>query len=494
MGAEPPEVVVIDGDGVAEPLPPDRPPRASGDGARRWGVVLIGALLVFGLGFAAGRSNGYDTGYDAALADASTGHDSAPGAAPTTGMTSSSGPAATGETADTAGSSASSTVGGVTETSASPEASGGMPVQRATDLCGRTIPVNSVTRVGALPAGVPLSFVAGPGARMFDSATETTTASLFDWASGSQEYVSQLSRGGDRLFATIDSCADQGTTRFVEILYQAGGFGARSIAAPVPKGAKVAGLVMGGNTPWAALYRSAGDGSGQVQSALLALDGSARVVELPAGFSPEVGYQGLVVGTLYPVSRTPTPQASGSILQVFDVGTGSIVRQLDSYVVRHVIGDGYLLWEPQCAGPCEIHRYDVASGNDTVVGTAPDVAGEALAYWTALSPDGRRIAMVAPRGDVTGSASSGYQITDGFSVQVFDVATGAVSDGGGIEMPWPSANVAFSPDSGWLLVAVPTRSGGSVLAYDADMSGPYLVATLSESVGGAVPLAMVPSP
>lgn len=487
MVSEPPEIIVLDADGAAEPLPPERPPRGSGADARRWGALLIGALLVFGVGFAVGRNSGYDTGYDATLADAPTGSDAPSSSASSAGMTSSSGPATTGAPA------ASATAAGTAESApASSEAGVGIRVQTAIDLCGQSVMVGSVSGVLPLPAGADVAVVAGADSRVFDRAADLVTDPLVGGTADSDEYVTQLAASGDQLFGIVSSCADPGGGRFIEITHDASGFGTESIDAPVPKGAQVAGLAMGGSTPWATLYRSAGDDSGKAQSALLALDGSARIVELPAGFSPEAGYQNLVVGSLYPVSRTLTPQANGSLRQVFDVATGGVVRQLGTYAGRHVTGNGYVLWEPQCGGPCEIHRYDIVSGDDTVVGTAPDVAEETLAYWIALSPDGGRVAMVVPRGDVTGSASSGYQVADGFSVRVFDVATGEMSDGGGIEMTWPMASVAFSADSQWLLVAVPTRSGGSVLGYDADMNGPYRVATLSEVVGGTVPLAVLP--
>jgi hypothetical protein len=492
MRAEPPEIVIIDGDGAAEPLLPERPPRGSGSDARRWGAVLIGALLVFGLGFAVGHGGGYNDGYDAALADSPSRSDEPSSSAPVTALTSSQGPTTSGEAADPARPSLSSAVDDTPGTSAASETGGGMRLQTATDLCGQRVSVGSVSGALPLPARTDVSVVAGAGARVFDAATTTTTASIFDWASGSQEYVTQLSRNSDRIFGIVRSCTDQGGARFIEITHDARGFGARSIEAPAPKGLQVAGLVMGGSTPWASLYGAADDGTGHTRRALLALDGSGKVVGLPAGFSPEAGHGDLIVGTLFPAGGAPTQPPGGYILQVFDVTTGGIVSQLDSYVGRHVISDGYLLWEPRCAGQCEIRRYDIASGEDKVVASAPHVAHEALVYWAALSPDGTKIATLAPRGTATGSASTGYQLPDGFSLQVLTIATGTVSVATGIEMTQPTASVAFTPDSRWLLVGIATRSGGSVLAYDADMNGPYQVAALPGFAGMSVPLAMLP--
>jgi hypothetical protein len=174
------------------------------------------------------------------------------------------------------------------------------------------------------------------------------------------------------------------------------------------------------------------------------------------------------------------------------VRTIGVVRQLDVYAARHVVGDGYVLWEPRCPTPCEIRRYDIESGDDIVVGTMPTDVVEGLMTWGALSPDGTKIVMVAPTGPVTGSDSTGYQLSGGFSVQMLTVATGDVQTAGGIELSWPEASTAFTPDSRWLLIGVPTRFGGSVLAYDADMNGPYRIATPLESAGGSVPLAMLP--
>lgn len=493
MSSEPPEVVIIDGDGAAEPLPPDRAPRGSGSDARRRGAVLIGALLVFGVGFAVGHGSGYGTGYDAALADAPTASDSPSGSSPLTGMTSSPGLATSSEAADGASAFPSSAVTDMPETSAATETGRRLSLETASDVCGASVSVGSVTGSRPLPQGVALSVVAGAWAQLFDGADDLVTTPLVGGTSGSDEYVTQLDSSGDRMFATIGSCTDPGAARFVEIAHYASGFGLRSIKAPVPTGMRVARLVMGGNAPWASLYQTAEDGSGHTRTALLALDGSGKVIDLPAGFVPEAGYQDLVIGMQYPVSRTPISQEIGTILQVFDVRTGSVVRQLDVYAARHVIGDGYVLWEPRCPKPCEIRRYDIGSGDDTVVGTMPTDAVEGLMTWGALSPDGTKIVMVAPSGPVTGSDSTGYQLSGGFSVQVLTVSTGDVQIAGGIELTWPEASVAFTPDSRWLLVGVPTRSGGSVLAYDADMNGPYRIAALSGSAGGAVPLVSPPS-
>jgi hypothetical protein len=407
-------------------------------------------------------------------------------------MTSSSGQAMSDGDVGAATASLPSAVDEVPETSAASETGRRLALQTGTDVCGGSIPVGSVTGSQPLPRRIALSVVAGARGQVFDGADDPVTTPLVGGIPGSDEYVAQLGSSGDRMFATIGSCADPGNARFIEITHDARGFGARSIEAPVPKGLQAAGLVMGGSTPWASLYGATDDGSGHAQRALLALDGSGKVVDLPAGLVPEAGYRDLVVGTLYPVSRMPISQQIGSILQVFDVRTGGVVRQLDVYAARHLVGDGYVLWEPRCAGQCEIRRYDIESGDDIVVGTMPTDVVEGLMTWGALSPDGTKIVMVAPTGPVTGSDSTGYQLSGGFSVQMLTVATGDVQTAGGIELSWPEASTAFTPDSRWLLIGVPTRFGGSVLAYDADMNGPYRIATPLESAGGSVPLAMLP--
>ena len=121
MRAEPPEIVIIDGDGAAEPLLPERPPRGSGYHARRWGAVLIGALLVFGLGFAVGHGGGYNDGYDAALADSPSRSDEPSSSAPLTSMTSSSGQAMSDGDVGASTASLPSAVDEVPETSAASE-------------------------------------------------------------------------------------------------------------------------------------------------------------------------------------------------------------------------------------------------------------------------------------------------------------------------------------------------------------------------------------
>src|SRR5699024_6200871 len=139
--------------------------------------------------------------------------------------------------------------------------------------------------------------------------------------------------------------------------------------------------------------------------------------------------------------------------------------------------------------------YDLATGTDAVVGSAPvvgPIAGQQdrrLVAWGAVSPDGQRIAVMAPR-DPQRAIEAGRGVAGTMAIYVADVTSGRVTRAPGFEMRLPQATLAFSADSRWLLAAAPTSGGAELVAYDcddttetasgepADLAGPYDVADL----------------
>ena len=506
----PPDIVIYVDDGVPEGGPePDMaslgdddvrggtpPPRRSGSAGRLGAVLAVGAVLIFGFGVAVG-SHAHGTEVAGTPVAATT----LSGAAVSTGSPSGPGPGTSSST-DSGGSG----TGGGTETfdtapntSSDPAPGAQAPPVMAWDMCEQQEPVGAVTGAQPLPTGADLSLITGVDARLVDPASAPKQVPLLDEAArAAREYVAELVGSAGHYIARVSSCANPGVSRLVEITGSAGAYSMSPIKATIPAEAQLGGLLAGGTTPWAELYQGTqvSDGANSTMRASpLALDGSSPGVALPPAFYPVGAYRNLVVGILQPFTSTPAPIPTGDIIQVFDVTKGSIVGQLGSYVGRYVMGDGYLLWEPQCETPCEIHRYDIASGKGAVVGPAPDIGNEDLVRWAAVSPDGKRVAMVVPQGNVTRSADGGYQIegSSASSVVVLDVETGTTSVAHGVDLPMSFTSVEFSPDSKWLVVALATRSGGAVVAYDARMRGPYLVASLPDVAGWGIPLAVLPN-
>lgn len=108
----------------------------------------------------------------------------------------------------------------------------------------------------------------------------------------------------------------------------------------------------------------------------------------------------------------------------------------------------------------------------------PDIADSARVAGI-VSPDGRRV--------VTRELNTDG--TPGFHLQFTDLDTGKQRSVPGIRLGNASASVDFSPDSRWLIVAVPTLSGGRILFYSSDnLNGPYSI----PGVAGATPGTPVP--
>lgn len=481
----------------------DPAPRGSGPAPRtpsaRWAAPVVVAVLAFGFGLAVGTHA--DGGTTAGTPTAAT---TLPVAGPSAPAPESTRATSGGDSAARTADSAPGPSSAEEQTSPSTTQTTGEPMAMATDMCGVQTPVGRIDGAAPLPGATGTELVAGPKARVVDSASSSKPMPLLrPDGDGPPEYVSEIVPDGDRLLATVQTCGREGSARFVEITSGPGGFAIDPIAAPVPDGFSVANLVIGGKIPWAALYRSAAgaraaaggdsetDSLGEESSALLALDGSGKVVRLPAGFGPVAASHGRVVGLMRPIARSPSKAGSGGILQIFDLSAGGIVDQLGTYVGQYAAGDGYILWQPQCTGQCETHRLDIASGKDTVVGPAPDVPRPMFTNWLTVSPDGTKIAMAVPRGEVTQLADGSYEISGdpGFAVAVLDVETGHTSIAAGIQIPWPFVSARFSSDSRWLFVGMATRTGGAVVAFDHAAAGPFAVATLPDFSGLSVPLA-----
>lgn len=496
MGSDPPEIFVLDGDGAVEPLPPDRPPRGPGAGARRWGAVLIGALLVFGLGFAAGRAagygSGYHTGYDAALADASSASDTPSGVAASMGPVAraSSHPGPLDSAVVTAG---EEKLGGET----------------ADDVCGSPRPEARVFGAHPLPASAPpLRLVAGVDGTVIDTAAAPASAGgaardrLFPPDSASASLTFAVFESAGDVFGLARACDNPHDVRIRRATptrpahagpeSAASGFAVSSVGLPLRAGEQVTGFLTGsGAGPYfVADAQSAESGPTMPRLSLVEPDGARASSSLPAGFSPVGIAGGYVVGSHVPRLPGSDADSQGFAIQIVNPATGAVTAQLGPAAAQMLIAGDSVIWQPLCDGGCEIHRYVVATGEDSVVAAGPSLPVDSEPQWRAVSPDGSRIAMIVA--NPAGSRSTPQGSGSAFGVVVVDSASGRVDAARGVELPWPVASIAFSSDSRWLLVGVGTGNGGEVVAYDDDMRGPYEVARVPGAGGGIVPLALLP--
>lgn len=494
MGSEPPEIVVIGNDG--EPNEPRRP-RPPHPGSRRAAIFAVVVLLVFGLGFAVGTHVG-DSGKPAQTAGTS----SAPSAPPTpvgpsggTRAETSSSAKATTPTAGAGGTAVDEKPG------LAPRVGNGTLPQTPTalDMCGNPVTVARVAAVGPMPRGAAagVRLAAGFDARVIDVGSAALSVPLVPTSSGAAaQYVRDMGAQANGAAMVVGSCGNPHAVSFSEIVSGAAGFEAKPLPVAMPEGSDLRNLVVGGSSPYLAIFTPQGDPAAQ-PIALLAPGADSVPVALPAGFTPVAGYRDLVIGAFQPTAAASGQGEQASLVQIFSPHQGGIVGQLGTLAAHYLPTAGSIIWQPTCAGSCEVHRYDIATGADRAIGRAPETGATTVQLWLALSPDGTRLAMIAPQ-DADAPADS---VTHGddhpppgtLTIAVVNLTTGETTYAAGLSMPWPMAYAAFSPDSKWLFVGVPTVGGSRVLAYDQDMRGPYDVATFPGVGGGTVPLAVLPS-
>lgn len=518
MESEPPEIVIVDGDGNAEPLPDPGGRRGIDPRTRRIALLAIGVVMVFALGLAVGSHHTDDA--SGAFGRSITGTPSAwAGDVPSAPSTSSSDPAVGSSSDPTATTSSSDPAVATSDseptvaTSASePEGAVGEPRQfaQATDVCGQQIPVATVSGTTPLPAdAASLRLVAGISGAYVDTATALAsagggaTARLFapDSASAASFAFTAVESGGD-IYGLTRSCLSGPDAKILRARparvsggSAALGFSVAPVDVRIDADDQIAGLLTGsGAGPYLVTYaQEIASDVIRSHSSLVPLKGGARPVRLPDGFSPGGIAGGLVVGLYSPQSGDGYGQTQGFSIQFVDPKTGAVVRQLATSATNFAVAGDVVLWQPLCGSTCPMHRYDVHTDTDTATATI-QLGGTAASsdeqpHWTAVSPDGRRIVMTVPRVDGSGDGADALR---SFGISIVDVQTGRVEEVPGVALPYPVVSAAFTSDSAWLVVAVATESGSEVLAYDAAMRGPYDVARLPGRAGFDVPLALLP--
>lgn len=331
--------------------------------------------------------------------------------------------------------------------------------------CGEQEYVARVGYVSRLPEPVDVTVLTGTHPRRVDLATGTASAPLIDLP-GTQGVLGAASDSTGTVLIK-QSCTDRMTMTVLRVSRDAHSVDWVSI----PSGWQATGSLIGlSGHVWAVVARSGATG-GYSRAELLATDGTGRTMTMPQGLVPTAGWKTYVVGTF---------GGSGSGLAVYDTARGDTLTHVTDEVDRFIVGDGAVFWTGRCDKSCPIHRFDLVSGKDTVVARTTAPGGPAR--WRAVSPDGDRIVQTSL--EPTGPA--------GYTLHVMDLSTGTVTAVPGLQLGSASPSVAFTPDSQWMIVAVPTLIGARILLYDADLQGPYETGvTVAGPQIGSVPLDIV---
>jgi hypothetical protein len=432
--------------------------------ARQAALLGIVALLAFGVGLGVGTHRGNGTeGTPIAT--------SAPADQPATTDPAGDSTARVGET--TSQSSAAAT------TQADPATSAAIrqPWPTAIDGCGYERPVPLISETLALDSATGLTVLAGGAPSRISVERGGAGRALCPAA------VAALAADGAGLVAitTADACHPDSSTAAI-LAYRLGDDGALSQVFPTVRSQReslqASGIVSGGSRAWLAASPpfdpDAPDGAesaaADTVTTLIATDGSGDSVTLPAGFTPQVGWRDLIVG--YYVSNATDTYGP---IQIYDAASGGIVAQFAAASPQVVASNGYLAWlDSDCSARCTAHRYELDTRRHTDIPVT--LAGSAyggVGTVIAMSPDGRRVAMVT----YDAAPHSRYDLGHPGGPARFsmlDLDSGRLTAlPGVVRPPKTQPGAAFSPDGRWLAVAVNDGPRTRILLYDDDLRGPY---------------------
>jgi hypothetical protein len=224
-------------------------------------------------------------------------------------------------------------------------------------------------------------------------------------------------------------------------------------------------------------------------------DGDLIIVSSPVGGStvlgvgadPRVRWQWQTRDALTVVADTPLglvlqrsgPTADDRDLVLVDRGSGAVRRLLGHDVFGVAAADRAAAWLPaNCADPCSLVVGDLrtADRRDYPMPDGPPDSG-------AFSPDGRLLALTFPA-TRAGRSGSG-------AVGVLDLRSGAVALVPGLRTaPELGANLAWSPDSRWLVIGVPWSDHQAVALWRP--GDPVLHVLPSQVDGRPGPISVLP--
>ena len=461
----------VDGGVVGPPGVPRRP----GVPGRQAALLVVVGLLAFGIGVGVGTHRG-DASGTSASADAtlvSAGATSVAAPSPTAEGSAAPTSAGAESAAVVGGSVPRSNEPGALPSGVSPSTAALEPWPTTTGACGYEQPVPLISGTRPLAGETGLTVIAGGAPSRIRVDGGGAGEALFSMP------VDALAADSAGLVAitTPDPCASNPESATLAA-FRVGSDGALGQVYPAalrPQPAvEVWGIISGGDRAWlvaAPPYDpDAQTGSADDVDTLIAADGSGDSVILPAGFTPMAGWGDLIVG--YYVSNAADTYGP---IQIYDVTSAGIVTQIAAVSPRMVASNGHIAWvDDTCQARCTAHRYDVDTGERSDVAvTLPDSDYGGVGSLVALSPDGRRVAMIT----YDAAADSRYELGHPGGparFSVLDLESGRLTTLPGLlRAPKSPFGLAFSPDAQWLAVAVNDGARTRILLYDHDLGGPY---------------------
>jgi len=219
------------------------------------------------------------------------------------------------------------------------------------------------------------------------------------------------------------------------------------------------------------------------EMALAPLDGGNQV-PLPSDFWAFAGVGDLVVGRVGEIGFERPIR-----VELFDPTTGQVVHSFRP-VSGVGVGADMVIWTGTgCGQACPLQIYRADTG--LVTTSAITVPVDFDLNGSVVSGDGRSVASVVPlpatvgRGGVTSGAPA--------QIEVLDLDSGDITPVPGIELADRYAgqpSLAYSADSRWLVIGVPTSTGSEVLLWRPGLTTPAEAAVTSDASSYPPPLAV----
>jgi hypothetical protein len=445
-----------------------QPARRDLTASRRQAALLgIVSVLAFGIGLGVGTQRGDGIAGTPVAASTSAAQPVTTSAERVSGSTSRA-----GETTSR------SSAAGTAQTGAPASTVIRQPWPTATGVCGNERPVPLISGTLPLVGATGLTVMAGSAPSRISVDGEGSGEALFPTP------VEALAADAAGLVAitTSDSCLSDPWSEAI-VAFRLSSDGARNQVFPTAGSQRDSlqawGIIAGGTRAWLAASppfdpdAPDGDADGATSAGvttLIATDGASDVVTLPAGFTPQAGWRDLIIG--YYVSNATDTYGP---IQIYDLAGGGIVAQFAAASPQIVASNGHVAWiDTDCAARCTAHRYELATGRHTAIPVAlgsSDYGGGGA--FIAMSPDGRRVAMVTYDSEPDGRYDLGHPGGPA-RFSMLDLDSGRLTALPGIVgPPKTQAGAAFSPDGRWLAVAVNDGPQTRILLYDHDLRGPY---------------------
>lgn len=466
----PDEIYVVSPDAPVVPVDdrsdPSRRPAVSG---RQAALLAVVGLLAFGVGVGVGTHRGDGPTATAGETTAASTTTRQP-AEPTPAGQPSSSVSHAGATTAQAGSDGDAGMGAPASTATLE------PWPTAPGICGYDSPVPLIS--GTLPLGGETGLTVMAGGAPSRIRVDDGSVGEVLFAMPVNELAADA--GGMVAITTSDPCASDPESATIAA-FRLDSDGALSqvypAARPQQRAVRVWGIIAGGHRTWLVASPPYDPDASEAEAAdaadvdtLIAADHSGDSVTLPTGFTPLAGWRDLIAG-----SYVNNAAGTDGPIQIYDLARGGIVAQIAAASPQIVASGEYMAWiDASCQVRCTAHRYEWETGQQADIPVAL-ASGEygGVGSLVAMSPDGRRVAMVT----YDAAADSRYQLGHPGGparFSILDLESGELTIlPGVVRAPKTQAGMAFSPDGQWLVVAVNNGVETQILLYDHDLRGPY---------------------